>query len=385
MASSSSDLNDGALFLDESQFSSSYSSLSGVSDGEPSDVQMIPPDVIAVDLEKSLEFVQINPDMTYSDVKLALQEKNFEVEKMQLFDGDMPLNDEDSVAPSVGKRIYGTFPEQHFHLTIHDLSESHNIERIHNTMQISKIKKLLKSDCGVSLNLFSYRGLELKDDTALIDVGINKDNQVLISRISVSISDRECDSHEEIHAYDFWTLDNLIKAYCENQRREMHEGAQLTMNGQLLDEKDKTLYQYDIGNGAELQYSVPPFTIQIYDSEETAQNPSGVQLEIEDHWTIEKVMVAYSRETGKSFMDGDNMMLYDSVLDPNIRVWRLRIGHKQELNIEREVQAKALPYLCSDCGEVVMLKSQDAVQCRSCFSKILYKKRTTRACQYDCR
>ena len=54
MASSSSDLNDGALFLDESQFSSSYSSLSGVSDGEPSDVQMIPPDVIAVDLESKL-------------------------------------------------------------------------------------------------------------------------------------------------------------------------------------------------------------------------------------------------------------------------------------------------------------------------------------------
>ena len=54
-------------------------------------------------------------------------------------------------------------------------------------------------------------------------------------------------------------------------------------------------------------------------------------------------------------MDGDKIMLLGNILDPAIPVWRLRIARNQELVIEREVQAKALPYLCSgNCCEFIL-------------------------------
>jgi len=84
-------------------------------------------------------------------------------------------------------------------------------------------------------------------------------------------------------------------------------------------------------------------------------------------------------------MDEDKIMLNGHILEGGIPIWRLRIGPGTKLLIGREIRIKALPYLCSDCGTEVLLKSQDAVQCRSCFGKILYKRRTRRACQYDCR
>jgi len=147
----------------------------------------------------------------------------------------------------------------------------------------------------------------------------------------------------------------------------------------------KVFFSHHIGQGADLHYKVLPYTVKILDSEEVAQKPEGESLEIEDHWTVQEVINEYSRQTAKPFMAGDKVMLQDHILDHAIPVWRLRIGKNSELMIEREVQMKALPYLCSDCGSTVQLKAQDAIQCRSCFSKILYKKRTTRACQYNCR
>lgn len=201
----------------------------------------------------------------------------------------------------------------------------------------------------------------------------------------MTIIDEACDSVEEIKAYDYWTLEQLIKAYCENQRREPHQNAQLMKDDSVIDGDDSTLFDQDIIQGTQLKYHVPPFPIRIIDSEDVAQNPDGIEIEIEDSWTIEMVLNAYARESTKPFMDGDKIMLLGNILDPAIPVWRLRIARNQELVIEREVQAKALPYLCSECGSIVLLKGLDSVQCRNCFSKILYKKRTTRACQYDCR
>ncbi|KAL2628834.1 hypothetical protein R1flu_013520 [Riccia fluitans] len=42
-------------------------------------------------------------------------------------------------------------------------------------------------------------------------------------------------------------------------------------------------------------------------------------------------------------------------------------------------------YECADCGTDVELNYQDAVQCRECGYRILYKKRTKKSVQYDTR
>jgi len=374
---------DPDAFVNESAFSG----LSGISDNDlpAQGIPEVPPDCVAVEMPDSTEFVQIGEGMNYADIKQALNEKK-EYPNLQLFDAEnRQLGDNDSAVKSQGKTIYGRIPESNFSIRIQDLEASHLIDRINSGTNIARIKKLLEAERHVVLNIFSYNGKVLKDDQTLQDIGIVGEGQTLVSRISVTIIDEMCDSFEEIQAYEFWPLEQLVKAYCENQRREPHENAELTLNGNVLDGDQRSLHDLNIGQGAQLKYHVPPFPVRIIDSEDVGQNPDGVTLEIQDHWTIEKVLNAYARESTKPFMDGDKIMLLGNILDPAIPVWRLRIARNQELVIEREVQAKALPYLCSECGETVLLKGADSVQCRSCFCKILYKKRTTRACQYDCR
>lgn len=44
-----------------------------------------------------------------------------------------------------------------------------------------------------------------------------------------------------------------------------------------------------------------------------------------------------------------------------------------------------VPYLCGDCGYENRLKPQDAIICRECGGRILYKKRVNRVVQYEAR
>eukprot|EP00823_Brevimastigomonas_motovehiculus_P008338 TRINITY_DN7624_c0_g1_i1.p2 TRINITY_DN7624_c0_g1~~TRINITY_DN7624_c0_g1_i1.p2 ORF type:complete len:110 (+),score=39.03 TRINITY_DN7624_c0_g1_i1:114-443(+) len=39
-------------------------------------------------------------------------------------------------------------------------------------------------------------------------------------------------------------------------------------------------------------------------------------------------------------------------------------------------------YTCGECGSDVKLKKDDQVRCHECFCRIVYKKRTTKPCQY---
>lgn len=42
-------------------------------------------------------------------------------------------------------------------------------------------------------------------------------------------------------------------------------------------------------------------------------------------------------------------------------------------------------YICGDCGAEISLRPGDAIQCRECGYRILYKKRTRRIVQFEAR
>ena len=58
------------------------------------------------------------------------------------------------------------------------------------------------------------------------------------------------------------------------------------------------------------------------------------------------------------------------------------------LNPEVEAQAAAqlgVKYVCGDCGGENVIKARDAVRCRFCGYRILYKIRTKRLIQFEAR
>ncbi len=80
----------------------------------------------------------------------------------------------------------------------------------------------------------------------------------------------------------------------------------------------------------------------------------------------------------------DRLMFRDEEMEPKKELWKYpNLADRAEIIIKREdVGQAAIKYICADCGEEVRLKKNDEVRCRQCGYRIVYKKRTTAACQY---
>jgi DNA-directed RNA polymerase I, II, and III subunit RPABC4 len=48
-------------------------------------------------------------------------------------------------------------------------------------------------------------------------------------------------------------------------------------------------------------------------------------------------------------------------------------------------QVEGVKYICGDCGAENEIRSKDAIRCKSCGYRIMYKKRTWRTVQYEAR
>jgi len=108
-------------------------------------------------------------------------------------------------------------------------------------------------------------------------------------------------------------------------------------------------------------------------------------IEVFDSWTLAEVKQAYSRETKKPFLDEEKLLSDERQLEEGVPLWKLRIRDGEQLVIERQQHDIAVEYVCADCGATVRLKKDDVVACHECLHKIVFKKRTNRVCQYNCR
>merc|ERR1711997_91231 len=109
------------------------------------------------------------------------------------------------------------------------------------------------------------------------------------------------------------------------------------------------------------------------------------EIQVLDNQTIQEIQNEYARLTRKPFMKNDKLLSNERQLEEDIPLYKLRIKDNEPLIIEREQQQKPAQYICAECGAIVSLRPYDAVQCRECFMNVVYKKRTMRVCQYNCR
>ena len=157
-----------------------------------------------------------------------------------------------------------------------------------------------------------------------------------------------------------------------------------------------TVYDEKIENHSVLNYYVGKYKVLVYDSEISAQNMNMYssmnnvdqqcqEIEVMDNQTIADIQQEYARITRKPFMPNDKLLSNERQLEDNVPLFKLRIKDNEPLIIEREQTQKPAEYICAECGAIVSLRPPDAVQCRECFMNVVYKKRTERVCQYNCR
>lgn len=320
----------------------------------------------------------------------------------------IPLDFNDKVINYANKTIHVV--RDHFRITIIDGLEIPVELEVSSDDKIVDIKEQYSKLKNVRLASLSLNGNEIIDQETLGQHGINKDGFTLVSRISITIEDVECGLGCDILVCEFWDMDNVLKTYLEMERRESHLNAKLYYKGDVLNPL-KSVYSYHITNQSKLEYKVGPYNVLIYDndnirdinnpnskykyrnnkmlqySQQSQQNNENeaISIEVFDYMTINDIKERYSRLTQKPFMANEKLISNDRQLEDNIALWKLRIRDNEPLMIEREQQDTSCEYICSECGNKVKLRRQDLVQCRECFHNVLYKLRTNRVCQYDCR
>lgn len=53
--------------------------------------------------------------------------------------------------------------------------------------------------------------------------------------------------------------------------------------------------------------------------------------------------------------------------------------------MDRNIEEEGMLYICGDCGMENELTMKDAIRCQNCGYRIMLKKRTTRAVQFEAR
>jgi DNA-directed RNA polymerase I, II, and III subunit RPABC4 len=238
-----------------------------------------------------------------------------------------------------------------------------------------------------ALQALSFRGQRLADETVRVerlamDVDDGED-VVLAGRMEVHVRDPECDVQTQVDVYEFETLQELREKYLQASRRAFHQGAVFRFDGEELEETGATLHSLGVRQESSFEYSVPPYRIQIKDTDEQVDGELR-ELEIQDHFSVQAIKDEYSRQAEEGLVDGDVLIFNGERLDDVLReAFRIRLTQGSVVVVEREdTSSQSFFYLCADCGSDVKLKREDPVRCRECGHRILFKRRTDRAVQY---
>eukprot|EP00484_Ammonia_sp_Unknown_P018207 CAMPEP_0197031454 /NCGR_PEP_ID=MMETSP1384-20130603/10456_1 /TAXON_ID=29189 /ORGANISM="Ammonia sp." /LENGTH=472 /DNA_ID=CAMNT_0042460985 /DNA_START=78 /DNA_END=1496 /DNA_ORIENTATION=+ len=338
---------------------------------------------------------------TFGDIKqyLLTQQQQFNIELSSTHyivdpDTDQEYQDDDDALIANHKSL--VIKWRCFSITIVDGLDFRGMMNVAEDFTIAKIKEQVESDHNLRLDQLSKDGNELQNDKTLREYDIVEDGHTLISRICVQIDDPECGISLDILVCEFWSIKDVMDAYLQSSRRERHEKATLALNDRQLD-LQSTVYYEKIENQFVLKYSVGKYKVLLYDEEMNQQaaylhghgmnaaDQACQEIEVMDNQTITEIQQEYARITRKPFMKNDKLLSNERQLEENVPLYKLRIKDNEPLFIEREQQMKPTQYICAECGAIVSLRPYDTVQCRECFMNIVYKKRTTRVCQYNCR
>jgi len=282
-----------------------------------------------------------------------------------------------------------------FELTIVDGLDLELKLRVAQDWSIRRVKDEVDRQHSVRLQSLSHNGIEVTDSYTLSYYGVKEKGYKLVSRISITVEDFDCQIATDLLICDFWDFEKVLTTYLEVERREFHSSGYLQLQDQRILEMKVSVYQQRLINGGKITYKVDAYPINIYDSESAlthssmhghgGQDLNAIKLMVYDQWTLNDVKKAYSKLTKKPFMEKEKFLSQERELEDDQPLWKLRLRDNEKLIIEREQQEVMVTYICCECGQEVQLRRYDSVQCRQCFHGAVYKQRTARVCQYSCR
>ena len=137
---------------------------------------------------------------------------------------------------------------------------------------------------------------------------------------------------------------------------------------------------------SQIIFESPSFPISIeFQREDILNNnnvPERLQMTVSDSDTIRSIRDRFLLETQEALDDEDKLTLNGRTLDEDVPVYKYKLTVGSILVLERSDTSERHHYLCADCGSDVYLKPKDAVRCRECGFRIVYKTRIPTSCHY---
>jgi len=250
------------------------------------------------------------------------------------------------------------------------------------------------------LEQLSFQGVKFEDGEPLRNRNL-KDGDLFVGRMEVIVEDNDCDLATTIdNVYQFDTVTDVLRRYKELSRRNFNFNEVSVNFGEIkLDLVDNLkLYDFKIEDKSVLEFKNNQYVIFIRERNQPgmgmpmgsgSNKSSPVELTVQDHFTVQTIKQEYSRLVKDKFdalLEGDKIVFKEDYLDEKKEIYKYGIGNRSELWVEREdVTQIHIKYICADCGSEVKLKKNDAIQCRECSYRIVYKKRSNTPCQYVAR
>lgn len=232
------------------------------------------------------------------------------------------------------------------------------------------------NDVQKMLGNLSINGQRLAETETLQDV--LKEGCTLRGLLQIIISDVKCETETPIDIYDYETIEDVLRRYHETHRRWANPNAALT-HGYTACEHSHTIYECKIEHDSTVEYTTPPFTIKIKEKNDDLMK----DVVVEDYFTVQMVKDEYSKIADEGLVDGDKLICGPQSMDEAKEIYKYMINEKSIIHVEREdITQMYHGYYCADCGSPIQLKKDDQLRCRNCGYRIVFKNRTTRACQY---
>lgn len=227
----------------------------------------------------------------------------------------------------------------------------------------------------------TVRGQVLDDNSLLVDEFLVDGSEVYgIVRVNVIDSASSSMPTTVVLTSHASTLEELEKRYAMNTKRPVHPGSFFEMDGNALQNPQKSLFDAEVQDMTELTYVSAAFSVTVKEG-----NAEPVQLSVRDHYSAIVVKEVYNMVTGHHLTESDAFVFNRNDLDPDKELWEVGIEADSVLHLEREDVTQWHRYTCADCGSDVKLKRTDIIRCRECGYRIVYKPRSDRPCQYRAR
>ena len=282
--------------------------------------------------------------------------------------------------------------------------------------QFNALLAWIKQECApdeLDLSWFEHCKLIGHRGLTVLDLDLGEQLQVELSELTDNMLLKDVLTLYQTHSKRMYLCAPLIARWTE-----MLSSDNIAEQPDLLDQED-TLFQSGLDATSILALKTQMFDIVLKEESEVmaarstkkgigataraamGEEVPGTHVKVFDWWKIRQVKDAYSMAVTDSLSPADQLLLdtpapgassssaqpaYQDELDDNDKLYKYHIRPLHVLLVKREdFTAPTCMYICADCGNDVKLKARDAVRCRECFHRILFKKRINKPCQYICR